>query len=221
MVLLRHNLRLDLSAKERLITPLFFAAIILLLFSFAIPEMDPLFRLRVTVAETQLSIFFALQIALSRAFEPEGQDRVFDHLRASPVSSSAFIVAKILYVLLIGTCTMLATLLLATILQGQDFGTLFDPVVLGVSFLTLGGLSGLGILLASITSRSDARQIIFPLLYYPLSVPVLISSTETLTLWLETHQWDDTCRGWMIILTAFDVIYVTLAFLLGGEASDH
>jgi heme exporter protein B len=115
---------------------------------------------------------------------------------------------------------MFATLFLAGILQGQDLSILFDPIVSGVSVLCLFGLAGLGVLLASITLRSDVQQVIFPLLYFPLSVPVLLSSTETLTSWLETHKWDDSSRGWMTILAAFDVIYITLAFLLGADEAD-
>jgi len=217
MTLLAQSLRVDLSARERLITPLFFAAIILLLFSFAIPEQDPNLRSRMMVAESQLAIFFALQIAFSRAFESERIDRVFDHLRLVPIESSAFISAKILHVVLIGAITMAFTGILSVILQGQELAVLADPIVLGGSFLTLLGLSGLGVLLAAITLRADGHQILFPLLYFPLSVPVLLSSTEALVLWLERHSWDDTLRGWSVILIAFDAIYLTMAILLGAE----
>ncbi len=216
--LLAQSLRVDLSSKDRLITPIFFAAVILLLFSFAIPEQDPSMRSRVMVAESQLAIFFALQIAFSRAFEAERSDRVFDHLRLSPIASSAFITAKMLHVLIMGGFTVMFTGFLAVILQGQDPGVLGDPVVLVAALLSLLGLAGLGVLLAAITLRAEAQQILFPLLYFPLSVPVLICSTEALTQWLETHQWNDTLRGWAVMLMAFDAIYLTMALLLGAEA---
>lgn len=216
--LLAQSLRVDLSSKDRLITPIFFAAVILLLFSFAIPEQDPSLRSRVVVAESQLAIFFALQIAFSRAFEAERSDRVFDHLRLSPIASSAFITAKMLHVLIMGGFTVMFTGFLAVILQGQDPGVLGDPVVVAAAILSLLGLAGLGVLLAAITLRAEAQQILFPLLYFPLSVPVLICSTEALTQWLETRQWNDTLRGWSVMLMAFDAIYLTMALLLGAEA---
>jgi heme exporter protein B len=208
----------DLSSRDRLITPVFFAAIILLLFSFAIPEQEPSMRSRVMVAESQLAIFFALQIAFSRAFEAERNDRMYDHLRLSPISSSAFITAKMLHVLFIGGITVLFTGILAVILQGQDLGLLTDPVVIGSAILSLLGLAGLGVLLAAITLKAEGQQILFPLLYFPLSVPVLLCSTEALTQWLETHQWNETLRGWSVMLIAFDAIYLTMAILLGAEA---
>ena len=215
-----HSLRVDLSSKERLITPVFFAAIVLLLFSFAIPEQDPTLRSRMIVAQSLLAIFFALQIAFSRAFESERVDRVFDYIRLSPISSSAFIVAKLAHVLLIGAGTMVCTGAMAIILQGQELSMLTDPVVIGASLLTLLGLSGLGVLLAAVTLRAEGHQIIFPLLYFPLSVPVLLCASESLVQWLETHQWNETMRGWSIMLIAFDAIYLTLTIMLGAESLD-
>jgi heme exporter protein B len=219
-ILLSHSLRVDISSKERLITPIFFALIILMLFSFAIPDMEQAMRSRMMVAESQLAIFFALQIAFSRTFESERMDRTFDYLRLSPVAASAFITSKVLHVLLIGGGTMVFTGILSILLQGQDLGQIADPVVIGSAFLALLGLTGLGVLLASITLKAEGHQILFPLLYFPLSVPVLLCSTEGLVHWLETHQWDSTMRGWSIMLMAFDVIYLTLTILLGTESID-
>jgi heme exporter protein B len=218
--LLAHSLRVDISSKERVITPIFFALIILMLFSFAIPEPDAALRSRMMVAESQLAIFFALQIAFSRTFESERVDRIFDHLRLSPISSSAFITSKILHVLVIGGGTMLCTGVLSIILQGQTIGQMADPVVIGTALLTLLGLTGIGVLLASITLNAEGHQILFPLLYFPLSVPVLLCSTEGLIHWLDSYKWDSTMRGWSVMLIAFDVIYLTLTILLGTETVD-
>jgi heme exporter protein B len=218
--LLEQSLRIDFSAKERVITPVFFAAIILLLFSFAIPEQPPEIRSRMMVAESLLAVFFAMQIALSRTFEAERTDRVFDHIRLSPIDSSAFIAAKMIHVLLVGGGVTLCTLVLALILQGQDFSFIGDPVVLAGCILTLLGLSGLGVLLAAITLRADGQQVLFPLLYFPLSVPVLLCSSEAIVHWLETKKWDDTMGGWSIMLLAFDAIYLTMTMLLGAESVD-
>lgn len=218
--LLTHSLRVDISSKERLVTPIFFALIILMLFSFAIPEPDGALRSRMMVAESQLAIFFALQIAFSRTFESERVDRIFDHLRLSPISSSAFITSKILHVLLIGGGTMLCTGVLSIIVQGQAIGQMADPVVIGTALLTLLGLTGIGVLLASITLHAEGHQILFPLLYFPLSVPVLLCSTEGLIHWLDSYRWDSTMRGWSVMLIAFDVIYLTLTILLGTETVD-
>jgi heme exporter protein B len=220
-LLLSQSLRVDISSPERSVTPVFFALIVLLLFSFAIPEQDPSLQIRMMIAQTQMAIFFALQLTFSRAFESERNDKVFEHLRLSPIDSSAFIISKILHVLIVGGLTMLATAGLSVILQGQDLNLILHPVVLGAFFLSLLGLTGVGVLLAAITLRADGQAVLFPLLYFPLSVPVLLSSTEALTSWLERPVWTETLRGWSTILIAFDAIYLTMAILLAPESESN
>jgi len=215
------SIRVDMSSPERLITPLFFAVVILLLFSFAIPELDTSIESRVMVAQTQIAIFFALQLTFARAFESERHDRIFEHLKLSPIPASAFIVGKMLHVLFIGALTMLSTAFMSTILQGQDIGLMFDPIKLAVASLSLLGLTGLGVLLAAITLKADGQAILFPLLYFPLAVPVLLSSTEAIALWLERPVWSETMRGWITILAAFDAIYLTMAILLAPESDTN
>ena len=72
--LLAQSLKVDMSSPERLVTPIFFAVVVLLLFSFAIPEQDPSIQVRMMIAQTQMAIFFALQLTFSRAFESERTD---------------------------------------------------------------------------------------------------------------------------------------------------
>lgn len=216
--LIQQFLKNEFAASERLLTPLFFGAVVLLLFAFTIPEPPPELRIRMFVAQCLVSTFFALQIGLSRAFEVESQDRVFDLIRTQPVNGVAFIAAKFFHVLLVGASTLIMTSAISIILQGQKLSLFADPVILGLGFLMLAGLSGLGVLLSAVTLRAQARQILFPLLYFPLSTPVLIASAESLCRWLEKPLWDETMRGWMIMLVAFDVIYVTLTLLLGADA---
>lgn len=216
--LIQQFLRNELAAPERLLTPLFFGAVVLLLFAFTIPEPPPEMRIRMFVAQCLVSTFFALQIGLSRAFETESQDRVFDMIRTQPVDGVAFITAKFFHVLLVGGSTLIMTSVVSIIMQGQKLSLFADPVIMGMGVLMLAGLSGLGVLLSAVTLRAQARQILFPLLYFPLSTPVLIASAEGLCRWLEQPIWDETQRGWMIMLGAFDVIYITLTLLLGADA---
>lgn len=215
--LVKHFMRTEFAAMERLLTPLFFGAIVLLLFAFTIPEPPPELRIRMFVAQALVSTFFALQITLSRAFETESQDRVFDMIRTQPVDAVAFIFAKFFHVLLVGGSTLIMTSVFSIVLQGQPMGLFSDGILWGFGFMMLAGLSGLGVLLAAITLRAQARQILFPLLYFPLSTPVLIASSEGLCRWMERPIWDETIRGWFIMLAAFDVIYITLTVLLGVD----
>lgn len=217
-ILLKHFMRVEFSQRERLITPLFFGAVVLLLFAFTIPELSAELRTRMMVAECLISSFFALQIALSRAFEVEAQDRVFDMIRTSPIEATSFISAKLIHVTVMGLTTLVLTVIAAATFQGFSSERLFSPTTLGLGLLTVVGLASLGVLLAAITLRAQAKQVLFPLLYFPLSTPVLIAASEFLSRYLEKPVWDETAKGWLIMLAAFDVIYLTLAILMGADA---
>ena len=216
--LLKHFMHQEFAARERVITPLLFAAVILLLFAFTLPEPPPEWQVRMLVAQCLISSFFALQIALSRAFESESQDRVFDMLRTSPLNGTAFITAKLTHVIIMGAATLLMTVVITSTMQGFSPPGLSHPASLAMGVLTLVGLSSLGVLLAVITLKAQAKQVLFPLLYFPLCTPVLIAGSEFLCRFLEKPVWDDTSQGWFIVLAAFDVIYLTLAVLMGSDA---
>lgn len=219
-VILKRSLEIDFSSKEKIITPVFFATIILIMFSFAFPEQDPSLNSMVLIAQSQLSVFFGLQIAFSRAFDSERIDRLFDYIRMMPIVPSAFLVAKMLHVFLTSILTMAMTTVLAVILQGRDLSLAFNPTFTAINVATVTGLVGLGVLLASITLKAEAQQILFPILYFPLSVPVFLASTEAQRIWTADHVWNPTINGWMVILLAFDAMYLSLAFLLGSESME-
>jgi ABC-type transport system involved in cytochrome c biogenesis permease component len=209
--------KIEFASRERLLTPMLFSAVVLLLFAFIMPEAPQEWQLRMLVAQGMIGSFFAIQIALSRAFEAESQDRVFDMIRVSPVNSSAYIGAKIVHLALFGWITYFLTLLMASVLQGLSPPSLWSIPCLGVGALVVLGLSALGLLIGLITLKAQTKQILFPLIYFPLCTPVLIASSEFLSAYLENPVWNEFSRGWMILLLAFDAIYLTLAWLMGSE----
>ena len=216
--LVKHFIRSECAHVERLLTPLFFGAIVLLLFAFTLPELDPVYRHRIVVTQCLISSFFALQLSLARAFDLESQDRIFDMLKASPLSGSGYILAKLTHVTFVGFCTLLLTVGIATIFQGFAGSELISPSTIGLSLLMILGLSGLGVLLAAITMKSQVKQVLFPILYFPLSTPVLIATSEFLNHHLEKQTWDSTASGWLVMLAAFATIYLALALAMGADA---
>jgi heme exporter protein B len=216
-VILRQGLRAELADPERIVSPLLFATTVLLLFSFVFSENDALTPERLFVAETFLTVFFALQITFARVFEPEREDQAFDVIRSYQVKAGAWFVAKSLHVLVVGFAILVPTMLLASLLTGATLAFATWGAVLGVSLLGLIGLTVLGVLVSGLTLGANARQIVFPLLYFPLTIPVLLAATETTTILLEVGQLDSAARSWLGLLAGFDVIYATLGYLLFGE----
>lgn len=215
------GVKAELADRERLISPILFAMTMMLVFSFALGELDESLRPRVYLAETYLTAFFALQLAFSRLFEPDRQDRVFDVIRTYPVSHTAWFLAKYCLIVLLGAATLVPTMIFGAFLHQTARGTLFSWNVLGIAGLSLAGLAAMGVLLSALTLKSAARQMIYPLLYFPLTAPVLLAAVQASLVALETGEIAGQARAWTGLLLAFDTIYLTLGVLLYSELVDE
>jgi heme exporter protein B len=216
-VLLRQGLRVDLANRERIVSPALFATTILLLFSFAIGQLPPQFRPRFFVAEAILTLFFALEIVFSRIFEPDQNDRVYELLRTYPVSPIAWFLAKYTQVLFLGMLLTIPAVVLAAMFSGVAPDMIWDPSLLLIFISGEAGIAAIGVLLSAATQASNARQILYPLLYFPLSTPVLLAMTNSLLIYVENGQMDSVAWGWLGLLAGIDLIFITLATLLFGE----
>jgi heme exporter protein B len=219
-LILRQGVGAELSDKERLVSPVLFAMTVLLLFSFAMGDMDESLRIRIYIAESFLTAFFALQLSFSRLFEPDQRDRVFDLMRTYPVAHGAWFLAKYTLLLALGALTLLPTMLFGAFLQQTARTPLLNGFVLLVALLALAGLAALGLLLSVMTLKANGRQLLYPLLYFPLTSPVLLAAVQASVLYMEAHAVTPPVRSWLGLLAAFDVIYFTLGLLLYGELVD-
>jgi len=219
--LVSQGVRAELADLERLVSPVLFAITLLLLFAFAMGDVDDSLRIRVYLAETMLTALFALQVSFARLFEPDRQDRVFDLLRTYPVSHTALFLAKYSLILILGTATMIPTLVFGAFLNQTANQHLFSWSVVGISLLALAGLGALGVLLSAMTLKANARQILYPLLYFPLTAPVLLAAVQSSRLCLDGGRAASDIKAWLGLLLGFDCIYVTLGILLFTELVDE
>lgn len=216
----RQGLKNEFADKERIITPVLFAVTILLLFSFAIGHVDPSLELQVYLAQTFLAVFLALQVSFVRIFEPDREDRVFDVMRTYPLSYPAWFLAKYCLVLVMGILTVAPTMVCASVFIGSVGSGLLTWAGCAVALLALIGLTALGVLVSGITMKAHGRQMLFPILYFPLSAPVLLASVNALAVGLQTGNWGGDAFSWLGLLVGFDVIYFTLGILLFSEIVD-
>ncbi|TWW09985.1 hypothetical protein E3A20_08900 [Planctomyces bekefii] len=220
-IILTQGIKAELADLERLISPVLFAITMLLLFAFAIGEVDETLRAHMYLAETFLTLFFALQLAFSRLFEPDRQDRVFDMMRSYPVSHTSWFLAKYILVIVMGLTTLIPTMLFGAFINQTARTPLFSWSVLGIASLALAGLAALGVLLSALTLKATARQMLYPLIYFPLTTPVLLAAVQASLTVMEKSPDAGLTRSWLGLLLAFDVIYLTLGILLYSELVDE
>ncbi|MBC7532577.1 MAG: heme exporter protein CcmB [Oligoflexus sp.] len=217
--LLWQALQVEWSNSERWMSPLLFSTTMILLFAFAFGKVDVAFLPQLYIAATYLTASFSLQIAFSRVLEPDTQDRVFDQLRTYPISPSAWFLSKYTIVILLGALILLPTLFLSNLfLNNEGPVSLLNSSVLIVAVLMLLSLGAIGVLLSTMMLRSNAKQILYPLLYFPLTVPVLLSAVESSRMILvDGKDLSYLMSSWLGLLVIFGIMYFTLCLLLFGE----
>lgn len=217
--LLWQALQVEWNNSERWMSPLLFSTTMILLFAFAFGKVDVSFLPQLYIAATYLTASFSLQIAFSRVLEPDTQDRVFDQLRTYPVSPSAWFLSKYTIVILLGILILLPTFFLSNLfLNNEGPVSLLNSSVLVIAVLMLLSLGAIGVLLSTMMLRSNAKQILYPLLYFPLTVPVLLSAVESSRMILvEGKDLSYLMSSWLGLLVIFGIMYFTLCLLLFGE----
>lgn len=211
----------ELKNKERMVSPFIFGAIILIMFSFATGEIEKSMKVKLFTAELLLTTLFSLSIYFIRAFESEYEDGIFTRLRSMAVSRFAWFISKFTLVLILSFITSAVVLGITSGFVGIDSAIILKllPQLFLILLLTIVGLSSLGVLLSALTLKAKGRSVVFPLLYYPLTVPVLLASTQSINL-LFVKGTTLFSNQWGYLLMGFDLIYLILSALLFEELVD-
>src|SRR5437762_4271041 len=165
-VLARKDLVLELRARDTLPAMLLFVVSALVVFHFALPG-D-----RSEVAAEGLlwvALVFTALLGLTRAFVAERDQRLLDGLLLAPCDRSAIWLAKgIAVVAFLGIAELVALPAFSIFFSGVD-GTTVAAVALADV-----GIAAVGTLLAAMASVSRARELLLPLLFLPLAIPIVV-----------------------------------------------
>ena len=215
------GIRGELKNKERMVSPFIFGAIILIMFSFATGEIEKTMRIKFFTAELLLTTLFSLSIYFIRAFESENEDGIFTKMRAMAINRFVWFLSKLTLVVILSFLTSAVVLAITSGFVGIDSAIIWEllPQLIIILLLTITGLSSLGVLLSALTLKARGRSVVFPLLYYPLTVPVLLASTQSINL-LFIKGTDIFSNQWGYLLIGFDLIYLILSALLFEELVD-
>ena len=164
--LARKDLLLELRARDTLPAMLLFVVAVFVVFHFSLPA-----RSSDLAANGLLwvAIVFTALLGLGRAFVPEREQRMFDGLVLAPCDRSAIWLAKAI--------ATLAFLVLAEIVALPIFAVFFNGLdaatLLAVALADL-GICAVGTFVAATAAASRTRELVLPLLFLPLVIPVVI-----------------------------------------------
>jgi heme exporter protein B len=217
-ILIWKDLLVEARGRETVMAGAVFALLILVIFNFA-------FDLRVdnvaAVAPGVLwvTVTFAGVLGLGRAFARERDRRTLDGLLLAPVDRSALYLAKVI--------TSIASMLVVEVVALPAFVGLFNLVVdlpLLVLALVLGtiGLAGVGTLFAAIAAHTRAREVLLPLLLFPVQVPVILATVKSTGAAIRMPGVEPPEVGqWLGLLVAYDALFLALSIVLFEYAIDE
>ena len=205
--ILEKDIRCELRSKQTWISMGLFALLVLVIFNFA-------FDLRVdnkaAVAPGALwvAFIFASLLGLGRTITAEREHGSMDRLLLCPVDRKAIYFAKLLgNLLFIGVVEIIALPVFAALFDVPLFvGALIPIVLLG----TL-GIATIGTLFSTMAAATQARELLLPLLIFPLIVPIVIAAVRaTGSLLLPPVNEPP----WIGLMIAFDVIFLSVSMLM-------
>ncbi|HEY6360181.1 MAG TPA: heme exporter protein CcmB [Vicinamibacterales bacterium] len=208
LVLLK-DLTVEVRSREIAYTTLFFAISCVLVFAFALvregrPVEDG------AAGILWIAIAFAGTLALGRAFERERQSETLRALLLAPTDRPAIYVGKLLGIVALLLVAEIVLIPLVSILFQAPF--LEHPFWLAAIVLTgTLGFAAVGTLFAAMLVRARSRDVLLPVLLYPITVPVIIAGVRGTAALLQPEVDVAIVQFWVALLVFFDVVFVTLA----------
>jgi heme exporter protein B len=164
--LARKDLLLELRARDTLPAMLLFVVATFVVFHFSLPAHPSKLA---TSGLLWVAILFTALLGLGRAFVPEREQRVLDGLVLAPCDRSAIWLGKSL--------ATLAFLVAAEVVALPVYALFFRPLggaaVLGVALADV-GICAVGTFLGAIAVTTRARELLLPLLFLPLAIPMVV-----------------------------------------------
>jgi len=206
---LRKDFAIEARSWEVLTTTLFFATTCVLVFAFAFVREGRAVE-DAAAGILWVAIAFSGTLALGRTFERERYGETLRALLLAPAPRPALYVGKLLGMLaLLGTAELFLVPMVAFLFQAALFSR---PLLLAA--LLAGGTLGfcaVGTLFAAMLVRARSRDVLLPILLYPITIPVIIAGVRGTAALLAATPDEAAATMWIGILAAFDVVFVTLA----------
>jgi heme exporter protein B len=206
----------ELRGRHAIVSTLFFAAVVLLLFGFALGP-DAARLAAAAPGLLWLAVVFAGILAVGRLHQLETDDGALEQLAAYPVDRRALYAGKALggfaVMLVLGLVLLVAVGVLFAVDVGRAPLPLLATVVLGAA-----GVAAVGTFYAGLTVRLRAREVMLPLLMLPVLAPLLLAAVKATSATLSGDPFGE-LGAWIGLLLAFDVVMIaagaaTYGFLL-------
>jgi heme exporter protein B len=206
---LTKDIRLEWRSRDAINSMLFFSLLVVVIFSFSFNPNAEESR-EIAGGLIWVAFLFAAVVALNQTWARELRNQVLDAYRVSPAPASALFIAKALGNFLLVSlleCLMAPLFMIFYNLRALGPAWQLIPVaILGTWALVVNGT-----FFAAMSLRTRSREIMLPLLLFPISIPAVQSMVEATRVILAG---DASARFWIVLLLTYDVVFTTACLAL-------
>jgi heme exporter protein CcmB len=208
-LVMQKDLTVEIRSREIVSTTVFFAISCVLVFAFALVK-DGRTVVDAAAGILWIAIAFSGTLALGRTFERERYTDTLRALMLAPADRPAIYVGKLLAIVaMIFATEALLVPLVALLFQAGLFGA---PILLGAILLTgTLGFAAVGTLFAAMLVRARSRDVLLPVLLYPITIPVIIGGVRGTAALLGDSPDVAMAQFWIGLLLFFDVVFIVLS----------
>ena len=205
----RKDLLVEARSRELAYTTLFFAVACVLVFSFAFVTEGKAVE-GAAAGILWVALAFSGTLALGRAFERERQSETLRALLLAPAERAAVYLGKLAGLLVLMAAVEIVIVPVVGLLFAAPIGRApwLLAALLGAGTL---GFAGVGTLFAAMLVRAHSRDVLLPVLLYPITVPVIIAGVRGTGAIFAADPNFDAAVAWLSMLVFFDAVFVTLA----------
>jgi len=206
---LAKDIRLEWRSKDALNSMLFFSLLVVVIFSFSFDPTAEESR-QIAGGLVWVAFLFSTIVALNQTWARELRNQVLDAYRVSPAPANALFLAK-----------ALGNFILVSLLEAVMaplFMVFYNLRVLGsawqlipVCVLGTWALVASGTFFAAMSIRTRMREVMLPLILFPLSIPAIQAMVEATRIILSG---DGSPRFWIVLLLTYDVVFTTACLAL-------
>lgn len=206
---LQKDIRLEWRSKDAINAMLFFSLLVVVIFSFSFNPTAEESR-AIAGGLVWVAFLFAAIVALNQTWARELRNQVLDAYRVSPAPADALFLAKALgNFLFVSVLELLMTPLFVIFYNLRALGPgwqLIPVAILGTWALVVNGT-----FFAAMSIRTRSREIMLPLLLFPISIPALLAMVESTTAILTGEA---SAKFWIVLLVVYDLVFTTACLLL-------
>ncbi len=212
----RKDLTAEFRSRELFSAMLVFSLLVILIYNFAL-ELTPTTRREVTAGVLWTTFAFAGTLGLNRSMAVEKDRGSLDGLLLAPVDRSAIYFGKVISNLVF---MVLVEAFILPIYSALYNINLFHPGLLLVILLGSLGYTAVGTLLATMSVQTRTRDVLLPILLFPIAIPVLLSAVKASTGFLSGADMAEISPS-LNLLIAYDVILSSAAFMVFDQVVEE